>query len=241
VDVLRQCALAIESPALQRAVLVALDHSDGDLALARANIEHWFDGTMERVGGWYRRRTQGVLFLIGLVVAVVLNIDALNVMQHLTADKTLRSVVVNAAAAAPDPAAGASTPAPARIAEARATLARIAMPVGWRSVPPTAAIARMTWVPQQLCEDDEGASCRRQPPDLSAWLAVLAGWLATAFAVTLGAPFWFDVLNRFMIVRSTIKPDDKPKAPGAAPAPAPVPAPAPAPTPDEIVAVLRTN
>jgi hypothetical protein len=35
------------------------------------------------------------------------------------------------------------------------------------------------------------------------------GWLLTAFAISLGAPFWFDLLNRFMIVRSTVKPHEK--------------------------------
>jgi hypothetical protein len=29
------------------------------------------------------------------------------------------------------------------------------------------------------------------------------GWLITAFAITLGAPFWFDLLNRFISLRST--------------------------------------
>ena len=35
------------------------------------------------------------------------------------------------------------------------------------------------------------------------------GWLLTAFAVCLGAPFWFDVLNKFIVVRSTVKPREK--------------------------------
>jgi hypothetical protein len=26
--------------------------------------------------------------------------------------------------------------------------------------------------------------------------------------MTLGAPFWFDTLNRFMVIRSTIKPGE---------------------------------
>jgi hypothetical protein len=38
---------------------------------------------------------------------------------------------------------------------------------------------------------------------------VVAGWLLTAIAMTLGAPFWFDTLNKFMVVRSTIKPQEK--------------------------------
>lgn len=35
------------------------------------------------------------------------------------------------------------------------------------------------------------------------------GWLLTAFAATLGAPFWFDVLNKVMVIRSTVKPHEK--------------------------------
>jgi hypothetical protein len=41
------------------------------------------------------------------------------------------------------------------------------------------------------------------------WLAIVGGWLITAIGVTFGAPFWFDLLNRFMVVRSTVKPDEK--------------------------------
>ena len=37
----------------------------------------------------------------------------------------------------------------------------------------------------------------------------IVGWLLTAIAMTLGAPFWFDLLNQFMVVRSTIKPREK--------------------------------
>lgn len=35
------------------------------------------------------------------------------------------------------------------------------------------------------------------------------GWLITACAVALGAPFWFDILNKIIIVRSTVKPKEK--------------------------------
>lgn len=38
---------------------------------------------------------------------------------------------------------------------------------------------------------------------------MLPGWVITALAISFGAPFWFDVLNKFMIVRSTVKPKEK--------------------------------
>ena len=40
-------------------------------------------------------------------------------------------------------------------------------------------------------------------------LLAIPGWIATALAVMLGAPFWFDVLNKFMVIRSTVKSYEK--------------------------------
>jgi hypothetical protein len=37
------------------------------------------------------------------------------------------------------------------------------------------------------------------------------GWLLTAMAISMGAPFWFDTLNRLMVIRSTVKPHEKSK------------------------------
>ena len=41
---------------------------------------------------------------------------------------------------------------------------------------------------------------------------MIVGWLLTASATLFGAPFWFDLLNKFMVVRSTIKPEEKSQA-----------------------------
>ena len=50
-------------------------------------------------------------------------------------------------------------------------------------------------------------------PSAPFWTKVL-GLLLTALAASLGAPFWFDVLNKFMAVRGAGKaPEEKPKDP----------------------------
>jgi hypothetical protein len=206
VQALRQSAMALASPHLQRAVLSALDHSAGDLGAARLNIERWFNGTMDRASGWYRRRTQALLFMLGFAVAAGMNIDALNVMQRLTTDKAFRDVVVNESAHVPEPAAAASALQNERIGSARTALEGVGLPIGWRRWSPDAAHALP--VPRQLCGPPD-AACRRVRWIDTDWLPVLFGWLLTAFAVMLGAPFWFDVLNKFMVVRSTVKPHEK--------------------------------
>jgi hypothetical protein len=40
-------------------------------------------------------------------------------------------------------------------------------------------------------------------------LRTFLGWIITSIALSLGAPFWFDTLNKFMVVRSTVKPQEK--------------------------------
>ena len=72
------------------------------------------------------------------------------------------------------------------------------VPLGWILRP----------LPHQTQVDFEH-DWRHKPTSLSSWLFKVAGILLTGFAVTLGAPFWFDVLNRFMVVRATVKPDEK--------------------------------
>ena len=48
----------------------------------------------------------------------------------------------------------------------------------------------------------------------------LVGWLLTALAASLGAPFWFDVLNKFISIRSVGKaPEERPKPPKEVPIP----------------------
>ena len=52
------------------------------------------------------------------------------------------------------------------------------------------------------------------------WLSRIVGWLLTIIAVSLGAPFWFDLLNRFITIRASGKaPEEAPKAPKDVPAP----------------------
>jgi hypothetical protein len=50
--------------------LLALYRSAGrDAVKFQSAVEQWFDDAMERVSGWYKRRTQGMLFVIGLAIA----------------------------------------------------------------------------------------------------------------------------------------------------------------------------
>ena len=133
----------------------------------RAGVERWFDRGMERVSGWYKRRTQLILFVLGIGVAIALNASALTVADELWRNDGVRDALV---------AQVENQGQEASATEALDELKGLQFPVGWYE--------------------------RHRPQDVAEWLVALAGWLLTGFAVTFGAPFWFDVLGRFANLRA---------------------------------------
>jgi hypothetical protein len=249
IELLRKQA-ALLPDHLSRTVIAGIDYANGDIAKVRKAVEQWFDGAMDRASGWYKRRTQALLFMVGLLTAVVLNVDALHILHRLTHDKTFRDVVVSRAAAAKAPASASAGDELASITLARGELDAVTMPIGWES-PTTAGAETQLW-PTQFCSasaDGQGTlseSCTFGRNPVYAVVKIGFGWLVTALAVMLGAPFWFDVLNRIMVIRSTVKPHEKsPEEPSqdggsdkvqrllvSTDAPPPPPAPAPSPSAD---------
>jgi hypothetical protein len=63
------------------------------------SIENWYDDNMNRVSGWYKRRTQFILFVIGLFIAIMFNVDVLQIASKLSTDKDARDKIVQMAIA----------------------------------------------------------------------------------------------------------------------------------------------
>lgn len=153
--------------------------AQGDARRFRAGVEKWFDDGMERVSGWYKRRIQIILICLGLAVAAGLNANTLTVTERLWVDAPLRNAIVEQAqnAAPPDSADKQQVDAAFdNIQSGLDTVQGLSLPIGW------------------------GKDNR---PVLRTWWVSLIGWLLTAVAVSLGAPFWFDVLGRAARFRST--------------------------------------
>lgn len=191
----------LENPAVQRVVLAALDTAQGDINQLQATLEAWYDSGMDRVSGWYKRSSQWVIFWIALFVSVTLNINTITIADYLSRNDVARKALVARAEAAVNDSAFQSVVKPrrdlaaARYYDARRELDSLELPIGW----------------------DRGWGAPRQHYQLPAgetayWNNVFApvfGLLLTALAAMLGAPFWFDVLNKVMVIRSTVKPHEK--------------------------------
>ena len=81
-------------PAVIKKILADVN---GDSDLMRQRLEQWFDDSMQRVSGWYKRRTQAWLFCIGIVVAFLLNADTLTIVRQLQHDPSVREALVKQA------------------------------------------------------------------------------------------------------------------------------------------------
>jgi hypothetical protein len=69
----------------------------GSIDELRKNVAKWYDDAMDRVSGWYKRKTQGILLVLGLIVAAAFNADSVMLARAFWADPNLRAGVVAAA------------------------------------------------------------------------------------------------------------------------------------------------
>ena len=96
-DKLRNNISGLDNPEVEKALLSLVDAADNDVAKARENIEKWFDASMDRVSGWYKRRSQVFVFVIGIFLSIGVNADSVLIARRLSADKVMRESLVSAA------------------------------------------------------------------------------------------------------------------------------------------------
>jgi hypothetical protein len=282
----------------------------------------WFDNSMDRVTGWYKRETQTTLFFLGMILAVFCNVDTIHIMRDLSRNPDKLAKVVDAAGkmqaaekgktpATNNSTEGGNTPPttqPDTVTTATVELAHefdslkeslgrftdLSLPIGWSASETGYFLTKLKPEPRlreiekrirDLREEQKQvAPCtdaytaletqakaleakralieaeRRLEPDVkkrnekieaaradavkasvdldagggglatflkqrmlaegedphdyrfdkSHIFGALFGWLMAALAASLGAPFWFDTLNRVMTIRSAGKaPEEK--------------------------------
>ena len=254
---------------VERALNSLINVSENNLATFRANVEKWFDSSMDRVSGWYKRRAHIVILIIGSFVTIGLNADSVLIAKKLSADRSLRESLVSAAEnyvrkdaeesrnagapgatesdeqaaegttggaastetptsptsdrspnpeASPSPAVSPSpSPSPSespaggsttstsgcttpqcKFQQSLTDIKALSLPIGWDS-----SVEGRQWPGLNLFRGEFWTGWAIQ------FRIHFLGWLLTALAISLGAPFWFDLLNKFIVVRSTVKPKEK--------------------------------
>ncbi len=179
--------------ALARQAQIKVDTIDQEVNQFKKEIESWFNQSMDRASGVYKRNAKGVTFLISLFLAFTANADTFHIVSRLSKDTALRNAITQNAALA------ASTCASLQVAgqtpsqldcirnEVNKTLETASIPLGWSSHN----------LNQQ--KEEELSFYGKSIPHLTRTL----GWLLSSLAITMGAPFWFQTLNKFINIRNT--------------------------------------
>lgn len=214
--------------ALKNALLPMIDNAEGKVEVFQQNVATWFDGAMDRTSGAYKRWVHKLTFWAGFAVAVAFNVNSLQLIDNLWRDPVARAgLVAQASVTAQNPnglqgAAGASAPAPAAETDAAAECAcdgaekpvdisqNLPMPIGWSKE----AFCGLVHVPLNAVPPSKRPASVCQTPlrgagstTLKIFLTLL-GLAITGLAVSLGAPFWFGILQSVTNIRATgVKPD----------------------------------
>jgi hypothetical protein len=207
---------------IKRILTAFIREAAGDMDKLRARIETWFDDAMDRLSGIYKRFTQYFLLALGLAIAITLNVDSVHLAIALWDQPDLRAkIAADAQAAIAKPgsdAAGGVDKAMKRLDDLPLPIGRAANTgfYGEPRPPPPAPAGATAPAPQMGVGDIViGWFISMLPTCRWDFLAIL-GWLITAFAISLGAPFWFGLLQNVMNLRSSGPPPDRADAKTAA-------------------------
>ncbi|MET1025855.1 MAG: hypothetical protein ABWY00_01705 [Dongiaceae bacterium] len=198
---------------IHEGIQALIDHYGGNEPQLIAGLEKWFNDSMDRVSGTYKRRAQIANFFFALIIAVLLNVDATKVGTALYADPLLSEkvdIIQSALETMPLPAGASATspvePSPVCVKDEagnpvclspevlRDKLAGLGLPIGWPYTdPPPQGMVSWTYfraILAMVC-----AEIQRHP-------GIIVGWLITALAGSLGSQFWFDSLGKLLKMRS---------------------------------------
>jgi hypothetical protein len=211
--------IAKAPPAASRQLSVLFQLANSDPKEFRARVATWYEENMDRVSGWYKRAVQRQTYLMAIGIVVVLNLDSVNLFNRLWSDSAFRASAVDQAKARIEATGTAEVPL-MEYTEGDATDAGAPVQVGTVSLTDS---ERELLTSLRGWEEDRArlaGDIVRNGGGLgvrTAWLfgsiwSHLLGWLVTVLAISIGAPFWFDLLNKFVNLRSAGRATDEPRS-----------------------------
>jgi hypothetical protein len=212
-------ALSVISPEAQQTLNALflnieeyLTGGETKLAKARQSVEKWFDDSMDRVSGVFKRYSLAMALLIGFLVAAVLNVDSINLTLYLWREPSVREVLAQNASHFVLPQGEIQSNPAQALEDFRNQFVGLSLPVGWvindsQGVAISDANCQLfPGVNQAFGIPLIGTNKCVAPPQSNNQTNVLlklVGIFITALAARQGAPFWFDILKRIVNLRAT--------------------------------------
>jgi hypothetical protein len=225
VDEVRVAVQNVKDEDVRRALLALIDDARGDFDKMKDNLGVWFDHSMDRVSGWYRRKIQSYILIIAIFISFGLGVDTLALVKFLRADSALRESLVAiakdevekpSASTGSDgvtPIPGAQPNAAQNLKQDVADLEALQTQFFNLNIPRYPLYYFKDRVKDWQAGHPQGQAAAgvTQTPPTPGFLVVLwfwfwqhsLGFVITAVALSLGSPFWFDLLNKLVSLRST--------------------------------------
>lgn len=205
-------------------LLTMLDNSNNDLELFKEKLENWFDETMHRASGWYKKQSQLITLLIGLSLAFIFNVNTIEIAHKLATDKNAAQKMTALSvqyvdshkdstghlSEYHDSIANLYFKKTDSIVRADIENANAVIGLGWHFPETKKWIeCKPTWKKHTTCNP----RCKKEIVIKLKWKQKVAfimeglsfrkllGYFLTAIAISFGAPFWFDLLSKVVSIR----------------------------------------
>jgi len=195
-DALQEQVDTLPEGDLRKVLQQFLHEADGDAEAFKNRIRTWYNDIMDRASGWYKRNAQKILVGVGFFIAVVFNADTLAIYERLESDPETLQMVLTLAEDYADGRSGAEIAAPDASPAFNESLDKLEELVN-NQIESVKSPLGLGWKNVDWSE--------------VGWYDVLIkllGWIVTALAVSLGAPFWFDLLRKLVNIRNAGKKPD---------------------------------
>jgi len=198
----------------------------------RTSVEHWFDTSMDRVGGNFKRKyLRFWTFVIAALVSILLNADSISLAKYLyrnpeqaaklatdalntTRDSLQHKLDVIEASRKYNENIDSTKSDSAQAEDLKQNLLSLAANIKATKAALEAEIP-LGWQSNPFKYNPDGDNPLFNADKHFSWvklLVKLVGLFVTVLAIMMGAPFWFDVLNKISNLRSAGK---KPESTGS--------------------------
>jgi hypothetical protein len=205
--------------------LTMIDNSNYELEKFHKKLEGWFEETMNRASGWYKKQSQIITLLIGFTIAVVFNVDTIKIVKQLSKDKDAAKKMTELSvqyvnthkdslghlSEEHDSIAQTFFLRADSLVKTDVSTANQIIGLGWHYPDTVDILCNKTIKNHEKCE----VPCvLRKEPIQTNWdkikyvsskfnFRTILGFLLTALAISFGAPFWFDLLNKIVSIRGS--------------------------------------
>jgi len=175
---------------LKRVLVQLLNDAQEDIEEFKTKVKNWYNAVMDRAAGWYRRNTGRILVYIGFGIAIIFNADSIGIFNTLQNDPEALQKVVDLATDFAQKTDSLDLNRRSRL-EVQASIDKVQSVINNQ--------VESVKTPLGLGWDID----RVQAMTVEEWIFKLIGLVITAFAISLGAPFWFDLLKKLVNVRGS--------------------------------------